>query len=156
MVDAFSIDGDGVTLTHMSGVKIIPTDKDAKDFWADEVRLSRTFMDGDSPRYLYASNRGLEPDTMGYVAVFKLDKHGKIDPEPLDIYETATCGGIANAVEPAPASMDENVEYLALTDSQEGWVFVLGFDGQRVSELARLKLVEQGVDIVKAATAVWL
>jgi len=159
MVDAFCVAEDGVTLTHVSGVKVIPKHEDPKRYWADEVRVSSTVGKGMSPRYLYASTRGLEARTKGYVAVFGLDGEGGIVGEALAIYETATSGGIANAVEPAPkrdGSDEEDVEYLALTDSQEGWVFVLDFDGRQITEVARVKLEEEGVDVVKAATAVWL
>ena len=44
------------------------------------------------------------------------------------------------------------MEYLDLTDSEEGFVFVLGWDGKEVKEVARTKLD----DGAGAATAVWL
>jgi carboxy-cis,cis-muconate cyclase len=34
MVDLFAVAEDGVTLTHTHGVRIIPADKDPKDYWA--------------------------------------------------------------------------------------------------------------------------
>jgi len=155
MVDAFSLAPNGTIETHLSGVKIIPEDKDPKDYWADEVRLSRT---SSPPKYLYASTRGLEKGTKGYVAVFSLDDAGQINGEALDMYETETSGGLANAVEPAPEGGD-GVEYIALTDSEEGYVFVLSFDEteRRLKEVARGKLGEddQG-KVIGAATAVWL
>jgi len=153
MVDAFSLAEDGTIQTHLSGVKIIPEDKDPKDYWADEVRLSRT---SSPPKYLYASTRGLEKETKGYVAVFQLDDKGQIDGKALDIYATETSGGLANAVEPAPKGGD-GVEYIALTDSEEGFVFVLSFDETegRLKEVARVKLGENG-KVIGAATAVWL
>ena len=156
MVDAFSIASDGVTLKHLHGIKIIPADKDPKNYWADEVRLSLT--SGDKPKYMYASTRGLQADTKGYVAVCRLDEEGLIVGDgALDIYETETSGGLANAVEPAPpGGPDAEVEYMALTDSQEGFVFVLGFDGRAVREVARVKLEGEGGKVVQAATAVWL
>lgn len=158
MVDAFDVADDGVTLRHKQGVKIIPASKDAKNYWADEVRLSGT-APGDGPKYLYASTRGLRAETKGYVAVFAIDEHGSITSDhAIDVWETPTSGGIANAIEPAPWRKEhEGVEYLAMTDSEEGWVFVLGFDGAKVSEVARLNLgkTDDG-DIVQAATAVWL
>ncbi|KAK7888577.1 hypothetical protein LTR67_008923 [Exophiala xenobiotica] len=69
----------------------------------------------------------------------------------LCMYETATSGGWANAIQPGPTV--DGVEYLALTDSEEGWVFVLGWDGKDMKEVARTKLDNQGAG---AATAVWL
>jgi carboxy-cis,cis-muconate cyclase len=59
-------------------------------------------------------------------------------------------------VEPAPVEewkdVEEGKEYIALTDSEEGYVFVLSWDGEKVEEVARTKL-EGGAG---AATAVWL
>lgn len=163
MVDAFSIAEDVFTLKHTSGVKIIPADKDPADYWADEVRLStKTGRDG-RPKYLYASTRGLKEDVNGYVAVIELDDAGQLG-KTLEIWETCTSGGWANAVEPAPTSAygdeahdGEVREWLALTDSQEGFVFVLAFDGTHIEEVARVKLgdISTGVT-VGAATAVWL
>jgi len=155
MVDAFSLAVNGTIEHHLSGVKIIPEDKDPKDYWADEVRLSRT---SSPPKYLYASTRGLEKRTKGYVAVFRLDDKGQIDGEVLDMYETETSGGLANAVEPAPNGGD-GVEYIALTDSEEGFVFVLSFHETegRLKEVARVKLGENDEGkVIGAATAIWL
>ncbi|KAF7846003.1 hypothetical protein BT93_L5626 [Corymbia citriodora subsp. variegata] len=155
MVDVLSIAEDGTTIELVEGIKIIPEDKDAKDYWADEVRLSRS-RNG-SPKYLYASTRGLQAETMGYVAAFRLDDDGRIQGDALDIFETATSGGIANAVEPAPQSdAHGDTEYMALTDSQEGWVFVLGFDGKKFHEAGRTKLLDDDGKSVACATAVWL
>lgn len=160
MVDVFSVAADGVTLTHKQGVKIIPAAKDPKDYWADEVRLS-TLPSGsnEAPKYMYASTRGLKPETKGYVAIFALDGEGVVAKEDaICIWETPTSGGIANAIEPAPWGQgSDGVEYLAMTDSEEGWVFVLSFDGQHITEVARVNLgkTEDG-KVVQAATAVWL
>ncbi|KAF1344916.1 muconate cycloisomerase I, MLE [Delphinella strobiligena] len=155
MVDVLSVAEDGTTLELINGVKIIPADKDPKLYWADEVRLSRPVKG--SPRYLYASTRGLDKECKGYVAAFNLDADGLIVGDAIDIYETATSGGIANAVEPAPDS-EENpgIEYMALTDSQEGYVFVLGFDGKRFHEAARTQLFGDDGKPLASATAVWL
>ncbi|KAH9824509.1 muconate cycloisomerase 1-like, partial [Teratosphaeria destructans] len=159
MVDLFAIDPtDGTTLHHLTGVKIIPADQDPKDYWADEVRLSP----GPHPRHLYASTRGLTAATRGYVAVFALDPaDGTLASDTaLHIWQTPTSGGIANAIEPAPrADDDTGVEYLAMTDSEEGWVFMLGFDPRKgeIGEVARVNLGKTGEgEVVKAATAVWL
>lgn len=155
MVDVFENGGDGKELTWKQGVRIIPQDKDAKKYWADEVRVSRG---GDrKPRYMFASTRGLEKETMGYVAVFELDAEGLVIGEAIDIYETPTSGGLANAVEPAPLGhTTDSTEYMALTDSQEGFVFILSFDGKKLREVARLQLKTETGDIAGAATAVWL
>jgi carboxy-cis,cis-muconate cyclase len=159
MVDVFSIAEDGTTLEHKQGVKIIPADKDPKLYWADEVRLS-TGPDCEKPRYMYASTRGLESHTKGYVAVFSLNADGTLASETvIDIWETPTSGGLANAIEPAPwrKGQNEDEEFLAMTDSQEGWVFILSFDGESITEVTRLNLGKTDEDeVVGAATAVWL
>ncbi|KAI5253089.1 Muconate cycloisomerase 1 [Aureobasidium subglaciale] len=153
-VDILSISDSG-TLDLISGVRIIPEDTDEKNYWADEVRLSRPVSG--APRFLYASTRGLEKETKGYVAVFALDEEGLVKGEAIEIYGTATSGGIANAVEPAPiVEGQEDVEYLALTDSEEGYVFVLSFDGSKITEVARTQLVDEDGKTLAAATAVWL
>jgi carboxy-cis,cis-muconate cyclase len=44
-----------------------------------------------------------------------------------------------------------------MTDSLEGWVFILSFDGREVREAARVSLGRtEGGEVVQAATAVWL
>ncbi|KAG8627515.1 hypothetical protein KVT40_004998 [Elsinoe batatas] len=155
MVDVFENSGDGKELKWKQGVRIIPEGKDPKQYWADEVRVSRT--QHGNPKYLYASTRGLEKETMGYVAVFKLDEEGLVAGEALHIYETSTSGGLANAVEPAPLSLSaDGMEYMALTDSQEGLVFILAFDGEKLHEAARVELKLESGDVAGAATAVWL
>ncbi|MCJ1224683.1 hypothetical protein MMC12_001328 [Toensbergia leucococca] len=157
MVDVFRIAGPGPTLKHVQGVKIIPEMESADDFWADEVRTS--LSNGERPRYLYASTRGLEKSKKGYVAAFRLLDDGRIDDGGkeggeqdalLVIWETPTSGGWANAIQPGPTV--NGVEYIALTDSDEGLVMVLSWDGKQFEEVARTKL-DSGAG---AATAVWL
>nr|OQO19968.1 hypothetical protein B0A51_15717 [Rachicladosporium sp. CCFEE 5018] len=159
MVDLFIVADDGVALTHLSGVQIIPEDEDPKDYWADEVRVSTTVPGSqDTPKYMYASTRGLKAETKGYVAVFALRSDGTLaDERTLYIWQTPTSGGIANAIEPAPRSEGDGPEYLALTDSEEGLVMVLSFDGEVFKEVARVALGEtDDGQIIQAATAVWL
>ncbi|CAK3998606.1 Muconate cycloisomerase 1 [Lecanosticta acicola] len=159
MVDVFSTAQDGTTLEHKQACSVLPEGKDCKQYWADEVRYS-TGPDPLRPRYLYASNRGLEASTKGYVAAYRLKPDGYLESEePVDIWETPTSGGLANAIELAPwqKGQSEDVEYMALTDSQEGWVSVLSFDGKKINEVAKVNLgkTEEG-KVVGAATAVWL
>jgi carboxy-cis,cis-muconate cyclase len=158
MVDVFAVADDGVTLEHRQGGKMLPEGGDCKLFWADEVRYS-TGPDAAKPKYLYASNRGLESGTLGYVTVFELDEQGLLKSEqPIDIWQTPTSGGLANAIEPAPWRKEfGDVEYLAMCDSEEGIVFILSFDGKNMSEVARVNLgkTEDG-KAIGAATPVWL
>ncbi len=109
---------------------------------------------------MYASTRGLESHTKGYVAAFPLNADGTLASEAaIDIWETPTSGGLANAIEPAPwrKGQKEDEEFLAMTDSEEGWVFILSFDGKKIKEVTRLSLgtTDDGA-VVGAATAVWL
>lgn len=158
MVDVFSVAEDGVTLEHLQGCSVLPAGKDCKDYWADEVRYS-TGPDATKPRHLFASNRGLEKGTPGYVAAYELKEDGTLaNEEAIDIWETPTSGGIANAIEPAPWSEEHGgLEYLALCDSEEGWVSILSFDGKKIREVAKVNLgkTEDG-KVVGAATPVWL
>jgi carboxy-cis,cis-muconate cyclase len=163
MVDAFRVADDGVTLTHMHGFTILPDGKECDQFWADEVRLSNHTTNNNnnkSPRYLYASTRGLQPETKGYVAAYELRPDGSIAGPAVDIFETRTSGGLANAIEPAPgplvASDDGDDEFIALTDSEQGLVVMLAFDGSRFREVASTRLVRDGGEVAQAATAVWL
>lgn len=161
MVDAFSVGEDGVSLAHLHGHTLLPKGKDCGAFWADEVRTSRLCKEGQPPRWLYASTRGLEKETKGYVAAYELDEQGMMRGPAVAIYETRTSGGLANAVEPAPREVYERMglplegegaeEYVALTDSEEGWVVVLGWDGKRFREVAAVRL-----EGAMAATAVWV
>ncbi|KAH8782854.1 muconate cycloisomerase I, MLE [Diaporthe sp. PMI_573] len=168
MVDAFRVAGDGVTLEHMHGFTMLPEGKRCEDFWADEVRLSNHTStssnnnnNNNKPRYLYASTRGLQPETKGYVAAYELKPDGSIAGPALDIFETRTSGGLANAIEPAPGPLvsdsgDGGDEFIALTDSEQGFVVILAFDGSRFREAASTKLVRDGGEVAQAATAVWL
>ncbi|KAI3399055.1 hypothetical protein diail_7855 [Diaporthe ilicicola] len=157
MVDAFRVAADGVSLEHMHGFGILPAGKRCEDFWADEVRLSNTSDDGRSPRYLFASTRGLQPETKGYVAAYELSDAGDIAGPAIDIFETRTSGGLANAIEPAPGPIsDTGEDFVALTDSEQGFVVILGFDGRKLREVASTKLEREDGEVVQAATAVWL
>ena len=164
MVDVFDcVDEDGLELSWVQGISVLPSGKNPDEYWADEVRTSLSLFHAntDSPRVLYASNRGLEAGTKGYVAAYALDEHGHIDKTAgekglLHMWETPTSGGWANAIQPAPKGTtgEDDTEYISLTDGEIGMVMILGFNGKtgRFSELARVRL-DEGAG---AATAVWL
>jgi carboxy-cis,cis-muconate cyclase len=196
IVDVFLVNTSGgeskATLEWVQGVRIIPESKDASLFWADEVRTVVSSSSGGSskaPEYLIASTRGLEADTMGYVAVFSLTEEGLIDgvekgqqrqdssasentahPSAwLDLWQTPTSGGWANAVGPCPHLLETSRkeltgQYAVLTDSEEGLVTMLAIEKSdehpstgRVREVARLSLGKTAEGVVRgAATAVWL
>lgn len=126
-------------LQHIQRLSLLPTGEPANKYWADEVRTSAVpDTKGTSPRWLFASTRGLESDTKGYVALYELDADGLVvgasrntsntqDDTFVDLYQTRTCGGWANAIEPCPWLIDDGKSgiYAALTDGEEGLVIVL-------------------------------
>lgn len=87
--------------------------------------------------------------------------------EPVHLFETPTSGGKANAISLAPYEVssapesggEEGVEWLVLTDDDEGWVFVVEWSARRgtFEELSRVKLGEdeEGKSVM-ASHAVWL
>ena len=161
MVDVFEVtpglEGSGTKLKHVQGVRAIPKAEDEREYWADEVRTS--LSDGKEPKYLYASTRGLKKEKKGWLAAYRLRADGRVEGdgdgdgqrcEVLDMWQTPTSGGWANAIQPGPTV--DGIEYLALTDTDEGFVMVISWAGSRFSEVARVKL-DEGIG---AATAVWL
>ena len=156
MVDVFKVEEETGELVFVNGVRIIPEGEDERLYWADEVRTS--LGDKDRPKVVYASTRGLKEGTRGWVAVYKLDGEGLVDQTEgtglRAMWRTPNSGGWANAIQPGPTV--GGVEYSALTDSEEGWVFVVGWDGKELKECARVKLDggEAG-KVAGAATAVW-
>lgn len=176
MVDVFCIvrdeGGNTKELRLVGSGSILPPDQNRKDYWADEVRLS-TGPDAKHPKYMFASTRGLTKNTKGYVSVFELDSTGNLVSESaLDIWQTPTSGGIANAIEPAPWAVEseENIQYLALTDSEDGTISILSFDGKSIQPVCIMTLpdpsqqnghagnghVQRSDMVMEAATAVWL
>jgi carboxy-cis,cis-muconate cyclase len=158
-----------VELIWKQNVRIIPAGLAPELFWADEVRTSP----GQKPTHLLASTRGLEPETKGYVALFALDDEGYFkglsrdlkvkqegEVEWLDIWQSPTSGGWANAVEPCYKYLKgpdgQEYTYAALTDSEQGLVMVLQIKDDKIIEVARLSLGEHQGKVRGAATAVWL
>lgn len=182
MVDVFELikDAKGTRLEWRQGVKIIPQSDDESLYWADEVRLSCSVpnLDGEYPRYMFASTRGLASSTQGWVAVFQLDKSGLVVSQDRDakselgdalcLWQTPTSGGWANAIEPSPTLLCGNrgkVQYAALTDSEVGQVRMLRLDvddatrpnQHSVTEVATLCLGNDAHGRLReAATAVWI
>ncbi|KAI1075370.1 Lactonase, 7-bladed beta-propeller-domain-containing protein [Whalleya microplaca] len=90
---------------------LIKEGENPSDFWADEVALSV------NSKYLWASNRARNIDQKGYISVFTLGPKGEIKDQ-LELTQTTTSGGFANAVAPS-LFCDDTV---ALTDNSTGFV----------------------------------
>lgn len=84
-----------------------------------------------------------------------------LDPSPpLVRYETATSGGKANAVEAFPFHTSEErgacIDWIVLTDDEEGWVWMLEWDGVEMKEVSSVMLGGGDEGLVTASHAVWL
>ena len=92
---------------------------------------------------------------------------GEAEVEPVERYETPTSGGKANAIEIAPYSISssyssvgttdsDGVEWIVLTDDEQGYVLVLEWSANReggsFKELSRVQLDEGSL----ASHAIWL
>jgi hypothetical protein len=91
----------------------------------------------------------------------------QIDAQAVHLYETPTSGGKANAITLAPYHIssspscggNEGVEWLALTDDEEGHVFIIEWNAERgtFEEIARVKLgLDEDRNPAMASHAVWL
>ena len=86
------------------------------------------------------------------------------DVQAVHLFETPTSGGKANAITLAPyhsssSPGNEGVEWLALTDDEEGYVFIIEWSAGRgtFEEIARVKLgLDEDGNTVMASQAVWL
>ncbi|KAI0123634.1 carboxy-cis,cis-muconate cyclase [Xylariales sp. AK1849] len=116
--------------------------QESAEYWADEVALSF------SNSYLWATNRGRDVNTTGYISVFSLDESGAILDQNF-LISTTTSGGAANSVAPSPFSD----RFVALTDSSVGFVEIweLSTNASSASVVAHLDLADGGC----CANAVW-
>jgi len=89
------------------------------------------------------------------------------DIQAVHLFETPTSGGKANAIALAPYHISssprcggkEGVEWLALTDDEEGYVFLIEWSAERgtFKEIARVNLgLDEDKKPVMASHAVWL
>lgn len=135
----------------------------------------RTSPDGD---VLFASTRGLEASEKGYLIAIPLDPatgyitgtatipSGKDFEEypPLHRWQTPTSGGWANAISVCPTLGSGGEVFLCLTDSEQGWVWILSWTRERGFEVTgSLNLNDVGGDDsgegtkggIGASVAVW-
>ena len=91
----------------------------------------------------------------------------QVDVQAVHLYETPTSGGKANAIALAPYRISsapscggtEGVEWLALTDDEEGYVFIIEWSAERgtFEEIARVELgLDNDGKPATASHAIWL
>lgn len=129
---------------------IIPNGLQAEDYRGDAIMVSP------SGKYLWATTRSRDHAKPGYISVFELDTDGAITRQNF-LLRTTSSGGIANAVTP----MDQSDQFVALTDSADGFVQIweLTGDGNSAHVVAHISLKDQGNERYPSgccANAVWL
>ncbi len=125
---------------------------DPHDYRGDTLRLSKTTS------HVFATTRGKDTTVRGHLVAFELSPSGHLaHPEapPAATYQTPTSGGKANAIEVTAAhgrGTPGELDWIVLTDGEEGFVMVLGWDGREFSEIDRVPLQEGDL----ASHAIWL
>lgn len=99
-----------------------------------------------SGKYLFATSRSNSPKLTGYIAAFKLGRHGQIERQ-ICLNPTPTSGGHSNAVSPCPWSD----EWLALCDDEQGWVEMYRWHDEFLGRVAHLDIKEPGFGM----NAIW-
>lgn len=152
-VDVLRLSDDDQSLEWVEGGNILPADDDCQLYWADEVRLSP------DAKVVFGSTRGLKPETKGWVSAWALDENGRLkvaDEQPQHRFQTRTSGGWANAIAVAPNMGPNGESYIALTDSEEGFVQMLSYTQEKGFEvLDELKLGDKGEEHPVSVVA-WL
>lgn len=155
-LDVYDIVPTGLAYRHSSS--LLSATQDPHDYRGDTVRVSHV-----TP-FVFATTRGKDASVRGLLVAFELDS----DPVngggallrpgagPTATFETPTSGGKANAIEVLPArgrgQAGEKEEWLVLTDSEQGLVLIVSWDGKRFEEVSRVQL-EHGDG---ASHAVWV
>lgn len=99
-----------------------------------------------SKSYLWATSRARQSDQVGYISAFTLSESGSIDSQ-IFLLPTTSSGGSENAVTP----IDFSDQYVALTDSETGFLQVWKFNGKSAEVAATLALEDGGC----CANTVW-
>lgn len=152
-VDVLRLSDDDQELEWVEAGNILPEGDDCGLYWADEVRLSP------DARTLFGSTRGLKPETKGWISAWQLDENGRLKTageQPKHRIQTRTSGGWANAIACAPNLGPNGETFIALTDSEEGFVQMLAYTEEKGFEvLDELKLGEEGEEHPVSVVA-WL
>ncbi|KAL2067200.1 hypothetical protein VTL71DRAFT_1624 [Oculimacula yallundae] len=123
----------------------------SENHWANEVVVSP------SGAYIWATTRGRNKNSTGYIAVFSADKEtGEIQKRNF-LRPTTTSGGVANVV--IPSEHDDHI--VALTDNEIGFLEIwrLDEDAMWAEPVSRIVLSDRGNNRYASgccANAVWV
>ncbi|KAG6856857.1 hypothetical protein H0H87_012674 [Tephrocybe sp. NHM501043] len=138
LVDAYTITPTG--LEHIASRSLLPACTPPLDphiFRGDTLLLSPSTSSHPAPLALFATTRGAETITRGWLSTFRLDEEGMFvsDTEGDEYWETPTSGGKANALDVLPKEEEDGV-WILLTDDDDatanetgGGVRLLEWDG---------------------------
>ncbi|PHH58883.1 hypothetical protein CDD82_2625 [Ophiocordyceps australis] len=138
----FAIDSD----SHMpvftdKSFPLVPEGTDrASQYRADVVALSM------SAQSLFATTRGPDDSTQGFVSTFALDPDGSI-LRHIATMPTDTSGGHSNAISPA----DFSDEWVAIVEDVKGYLDMYRWDNETLSRVARLQVDHDGFGM----NAIW-
>ncbi|KAJ9125868.1 hypothetical protein QFC24_002652 [Naganishia onofrii] len=144
-------------------------DDDPHAYRGDTIRISK------STPYVFATTRGATPATRGWLCAYAVDpatghlanpRQGQgAENEPSAVFRTPTSGGKANAIEviavngrgrrfeaEGEGQGREEMDWIVLTDSEQGLVLVISWNGHEFREVSRVKMMEGD----GASHAVWL
>ncbi|KAJ5684972.1 hypothetical protein N7536_007591 [Penicillium majusculum] len=136
----YIIDPKTKTLAYTRSFPLIPPGYPNSEYWSDEIQLSY------SHSYIWATSRSHRSSRSGYISAFSISETGGILSQ-LFLTPTTTSGGMANAVAPSTSSD----EFVALTDSEKGFIQIWRFTGCWTEVVATLDLRDGGC----CANAVW-
>ncbi|CDW97198.1 hypothetical protein [Sporisorium scitamineum] len=151
------------TIRHLAEADLLlPThlENGRHNYRGDTLRFSSDL------RYIYATTRGKTPTTQGLLVAYRLltsstaNQEGEFDVEMRRVatFTTRTSGGKANAIELSTGTIKDDVDYMVLTDDEQGFVDVVSFDLReerfRVEATAQLPALQDGPQ--GASHAIWL
>ncbi|KAJ5540410.1 hypothetical protein N7494_005486 [Penicillium frequentans] len=137
----YKIDPDTKRLAYSKSFSLLPNGYPTSKYMADEVALSY------SASYIWATTRSTRSNHTGYISAFEASSDGDILSQ-LFLDPTTTSGAMSNAV--APSTFSDN--FVALTDSEKGFVQIWKFVNGSTEVVATLNLQDGGC----CANAVWL
>lgn len=128
---------------------------DPHQYRGDTIRLSK------STPFVFATTRGKDASVRGFLCAYAIDPlTGHLvrpSEAPSAVWETPTSGGKANAIEVIDVKgrdggLGDEKDWIVLTDSEQGLVMVIAWDGEAFEEVSRVQLMHGD----GASHAVWL